>query len=731
MAERIVSVLLSVALGWVALLAAASPTEPASNWALAFHARPAAPSEHSTRAYLSTASAWSQQLYAKASNTGAGDGFGTSIAISGDTVVVGSYGEASAATGVDGDHQNNDAPGAGAAYVFTRIDGTWFQQAYLKASNTDAGDRFGSSVAISGDTIVVGAPNEKSSATGVDGNQYNNDMQAAGAAYVFTRTGGTWAQQAYLKPSNTGWGLFGESVAISGDTIVVGSLTESSDASGVNGDEHNFDALRSGAAYVFTRSGSSWSQQAYLKASNTGADDAFGRVVGISGDTIVVGAPGEDSAAVGVDGNQANEDGFLSGAAYVFARADGEWSQQAYLKASNTAPFAEFGFAVSVSDDTIVVGAHHEESAASGVDGDQVNQDARSAGAAYVFTRSGSTWSQQAYLKASNTGAVDLFSESVGISGDRIVVGARLEDSAATGVDGDQQDNGATNSGAAYVFTRTGSSWSNHAYIKASNTGPDDSFGAAVAISGDTIAAAAPREDSVATGVNGVQADDTAANSGAAYVFVAPHVPPDTTLPVVTEVAAELRSGPVAGAPVRVSWMANDDVSAAQHLVHRVQSRQRTADGSWGGWVKRAYATGAQYVDVTAEYSVDVEFRVRTQDEAGNWSAWARSGPTRTAQLFGSGFRYTGSWTDVAIDGWGGFVRRSREVGATAKLAFEGQSVGAVMRAGAGQGRVRICVDPSTPERSCQAVNLAALPRAADVSSACSTGWLPARIYCA
>ena len=191
-----------------------------------------------------------------------------------------------------------------------------------------------------------------------------------GAAYVFTRSGTTWTQQAYIKPSNTlQSGSFGWSLGVSGDTAVVGAWGESSDATGVNGDQNNKNREGSGAAYVFTRSGSDWTQQAYLKASNAGEGDYFGRQVAISGDTIVAGAVEERSSATGVDGNQADDSLFRSGAAYVFVRSGSDWTQQAYLKASNTNTLQAFGYAVAVSGGTIIVGASSESSNAKGVNG--------------------------------------------------------------------------------------------------------------------------------------------------------------------------------------------------------------------------------------------------------------------------------------------------------------------------------------------------------------------------
>jgi len=471
-----------------------------------------------------------QEAYLKASNTDANDGFGIRVAISGDTVVVGAYFEDSSATGINGNQNDNSAADSGAAYVFIRdpLTGIWSQEAYLKASNTDAGDQFGQMVAISGDTVVVGASREDSSATGVNGNQNDNSAQLAGAAYVFVRNGGVWAQEAYLKASNNDAGdLFGNSVAIWGATVVVGSRGEDSGATGVNGNQADNSASFSGAAYVFVRNGGVWSQQAYLKASNTNANDAFGGPLAISADTIMVGATGEDSSATGVNGNQANNTASASGAAYVFVRISGVWAQDAYLKASNTDAADSFGSSVAfsaatgvgISPATVVVGAIGEDSSATGVNGNQADNSAGNAGAAYVFVRNGGVWSQEAYLKASNTDAVDTFGYSVAISGDTVVVGAVGEGSSASGVNGNQADNSASASGAAYLFVRNGGIWSQEAYLKASNTGGADLFGISVAISANTVVVGARNEASSATGVNGNQADNSAAQAGAAYVF--------------------------------------------------------------------------------------------------------------------------------------------------------------------------------------------------------------------
>ncbi len=464
---------------------------------------------------------WTQQAYLKASNTDAFDHFGSSVAVSNDTIVVGAWGESSAATGVNGDQYDFNTNVAGAAYVFVRDGTTWTQQAYLKASNTDADDRFGYSVAVSNDTIVVGAFGEDSAATGVNGNQSDNSARSAGAAYVFVRDGTTWAQQAYLKASNTdAYAHFGSSVAVSNDTIVVGASYEDSAANGVNGDQNDNSAEDAGAAYMFVHDGTTWTQQAYLKASNTDAGDRFGVSVAVSNDTVVVGAYYESSVATGVNGDQNDNSAEDAGAAYVFVRDGTTWTQQAYLKASNTDAGDWFGTSVAVSNDTIVVGANGESSAATGVNGDQNDNSASGSGAAYVFVRDGTTWAQQAYLKASNTDAGDCFGCSVAVSNDTIVVGAFGEDSATLGVNGNQNDNSAGGAGAAYVFVRDGTTWIQQAYLKASNADAGDIFGESVAVSDDTIVVGAEVEFSAARGVNGNQNDNGAPNSGAAYVFV-------------------------------------------------------------------------------------------------------------------------------------------------------------------------------------------------------------------
>lgn len=448
-----------------------------------------------------------QNAYVKASNTDADDYFGFSVAISGDTAVVGAIREDSTATGVNGNQASNVLNNAGAAYVFVRQNGAWSQQAYLKASNTDDLDNFGHSAAIDGDTIVVGAPAEDSNSTGVDGPS-NNLANGSGAAYVFVRVGGIWSHQAYLKASNTGTGdRFGESVAVSGDTIVVGAPWEDSNATGINGADNN-TFNEAGAAYVFIRVGGVWSQQAYLKASNTGADDEFGAAVAVDGNRAVVGAPQEDATAMD------------SGRIYIYERAGGIWSFDTALKASNPGAGDEFGTSVSISGETIVAGAPNEDSSSGGVNGAQ-NDGAGNSGAAYVFVHNGVSWVQQAYMKPLLSSVGNEFGGAVDISGDFIIVGADFEDSDSTGVNGSPENLGATSSGAAFVFQRAnGATWFQDAYLKASNTQTSDRFGGSVSIDGGLAIVGARFEDSDATGINGNQASNAEQSSGAAYIFV-------------------------------------------------------------------------------------------------------------------------------------------------------------------------------------------------------------------
>ncbi len=458
-----------------------------------------------------SAEALVQEAYVKASNTGAGDRFGQQLALWEDTLAVGATGEGSAR--LDAGKDDDSAPGTGAAYVFVRDEGAWRQQGFLKASRPSKGDSFGYAVALYEDTLVVSAPfgNAPPAAPGGD------PVELAGSVYVFVREGDTWVEQAHLAASNAGSDdRFGWSVALWGDTLVVGARGEDGAGSGVTPPDD--DALDgAGAAYVFTRTDGIWTEQAYLKASNPGEDDRFGGAVAVSGDTVVVGAGFEDgSGADPLDDDRSN-----SGAAYVFVRNNGTWTEQAYLKASNAGDGDGFGLSVAVDGDRIAVGAGKEASAGgSGAAPDPKDDALPASGAVYLFERTEEAWAPSAFLKAANAGSGDEFGRPLALRGDLVVAAARGESSAGTGAGSPApQDDEALAAGAAYVFAHDGEQWRQVRYLKASNTGPEDFFGWSVAQSGDALAISALQEDSAATGVNGDEADDSAETAGAVYLF--------------------------------------------------------------------------------------------------------------------------------------------------------------------------------------------------------------------
>jgi hypothetical protein len=379
--------------------------------------------------------------------------------------------------------------GAGAVYVYRRTNITWAFEAKLQAPAPLTGDQFGASVAIDGNTVVVGAPYQG----------------GAGAAFVFTRAVTTWSQQAVLGASNPDAGdRFGLSVAVAGDSVVVGAPREDSDADTVNGTQTNNAATDAGAAYVLVRSGTTWSQQAYLKAPASDGGDSFGFAVSISADTIVVGAPTEDGAS-----NAAID----SGAGFAFARSGTTWTQQATLRASNAGSGDLFGWAVSVDGAFAAIGAPSEDSA--GVESDNSKS---SAGAAYVYERAGTSWTQRAYLKSPSPDINDEFGDSVAIDRAHVVVGAPGEAGSTLQIDG-AVDNAAAAAGAAFAFRRQTTTWSQLHYIKAPNTDAADRLGRSVAVDGDTFVVGASGEASNATNVGGNQADDSLLQAGAVYVY--------------------------------------------------------------------------------------------------------------------------------------------------------------------------------------------------------------------
>ncbi len=353
------------------------------------------------------------------SDGGSGDRFGLSTAVSGTTAIVGSYLHDSIGTDV------------GAAYVYLQSGTSWSQQQKLTPPSGNAGDGFGFSVAIDGDTAIVGAWQDDTVATD------------AGAAYVFTRSSGTWSLQEKLTPTGGAAGdFFGFSVAVRGDTAIVGAFSDDSVASGA------------GAAYVYSRSGSTWSLDQKLTPGDGGANDGFGGSVSLSGSTALVGSYFNAT----------------TGAAYVYSGSGGSWSLQQKLTASDGAANDNFGWSVSLSGESALVGAWGDDDG-----GDKT-------GSAYVFARSGGSWSEQAKLNAAapvvNTG----FGTSVALSGDLAMIGT---------------DNPGTTY--AYFFQRVGTTWTQHHLVSKASV----RFGYSVALDG-------------ITGVAGAWNDGAA---GAAYTY--------------------------------------------------------------------------------------------------------------------------------------------------------------------------------------------------------------------
>jgi hypothetical protein len=395
-------------------------------------------------------------------------------------------------TAVVGACQENSYTGK--AYVFVRsTEGAWSQQAELIGSNTQRYDQFGISATISGDTIAVGANGEDTTGTN------------SGAVYVFTRTATTWTQQAFLKgPTNMG-ASYGASVSMDGTTLAVGAIGESTSETG------------SGAVYIYTGITDSWTLKNTLKAAYPGSGDQFGSNISLSGEWLLIGAPYEDSAATAIDGDQTDNSAENAGAAYIFSiEGKTNWEQVNYLKASNAQAGDNFGSSVATHNYIFIVGAPYEDSTATGVDGDQTNNSASDAGAAYIFIPDWGTWKQSAYLKSSNTEADDNYGSAVAVYNNTVVVGAPWEASNASGINGDETNNDESGAGAAYLYTNIGTGWQQKAYIKASNPTNFDNVGKSLAMAGDSLIIGSPWEDGNGTGG---QTDNSVNGAGASYIF--------------------------------------------------------------------------------------------------------------------------------------------------------------------------------------------------------------------
>ena len=362
------------------------------------------------------------------------DFFGFSYSIDGDTVILGAY------------HDDDFPDSSGSAYVFVRntaeiqcpetslID-PWCQEAKLAPLDPEAFEWFGYAVAVSGDTAVVTARRDDNNTD--DGAKFRRE----GSAYVFVRSGTVWTQQAKLRANDLSedpW--FGTHADLEGDTLVVGARKD---------DQRGIDA---GAVYVFTRTGTAWSQQAKLMASDGEAGDLFGTFVSLDGNLLAIGAHGND------------DDGAGSGSAYVFVRDGTNWSQEAKLTADDAAAGDLFGIRLALSGNTVIVGSP---------------QYGVGPGAAYVFGRYGSAWSQQAKLTPSDGFAGDGYGFTVGLLGNIALVGA------------DTDDDQGFESGSVYVYSRTPTGWSEEAKLLASDGSADNWFGSGFSMSGDTAVVAA------------------------------------------------------------------------------------------------------------------------------------------------------------------------------------------------------------------------------------------------
>jgi len=375
-----------------------------------------------------------------ASDRAGGDNLGASVAVSGNTIVAGTP-----------FHKVGANSGQGAVYVFTEPNGGWStatQTAELTASDGAPGDELGSSVAVSGDTIVAGAI-------------LNDSQSGQGAVYVFAKPAGGWTdatQSAELTASDGAANdKLGLSVAVNGPTITAGAPYH---AAG--------DNAAQGAVYVYTKPAGGWTnatQSAELTASDGAASDQLGSSVAISAETI---AAGSQQRAVGGNTDQ--------GAVYVFAKPGAGWTdatQTAELTASDGAAYDALGWTVAVSGDTLAAGAP-------GSNGAQ--------GAVYVYTKPGGGWTdatQIAELTASDGAASDQLGSSVGVSSDTITAGAPQ-----------RTVGGHSAQGTVYVWEKPGGGWTNGtqtAELTASDGAAVDNLGASVAVSGSTIAAGAPR----------------------------------------------------------------------------------------------------------------------------------------------------------------------------------------------------------------------------------------------
>jgi FG-GAP repeat len=341
--------------------------------------------------FVRSGQSWVFQQQLTATDGAAHDAFGCSVALSGETAIIGASGDTVGANA-----------NQGSAYVFTRSGTTWTQQQQLTVPDGATADNFGCSVAVSGETALVGANQDDVGA--------NLDQ---GSAYVFTRSGTIWTlQQQLLAIDGAANDRFGWGVALSGETALVGANHRDV---GTNADQ--------GAAYVFTRSGTAWTQQPPLTASDGAAGDRFGYAVALAGETAIVGAPFDD---IGTKVDQ--------GSASVFVRSGAVWTQQQQLTATDGGINDDFGYAVALDGELALIGVYWDDI------GSKANQ-----GSADIFLRTGTTWGELQQLTAADGASNDRFGCAVALAGDTVLVGAYMDDVGAN-----------LQQGSAYVFPTDG-----------------------------------------------------------------------------------------------------------------------------------------------------------------------------------------------------------------------------------------------------------------------------------
>lgn len=334
------------------------------------------------------------------------------------------------------------------------------EAAYLKASNTESGDRFGVTLAMWGDTLVVGAPAEDSIAVGVDGDQSSNARPGSGALYVFDRTVSGWEQQAYIKPGTFGGDGFGTVVDLWRNVLVAGTEPEE--------DER---------VWVYERGASGWSYAAALEAGAMAAGSEFGAAVAVSERWIAVGVPGWDGKLPSTPGPVGGDD---HGVVILFRRGPDGWQQHSVLQHPNTSKEDEFGASIALHGRWLAVGAPGEDSGTPGVNQVQTTNKVDS-GAVYLFELQDDAWLEHSFVKPSQVKAGQGFGEHIALSSDALVVGVPQDPAG-------QQGAFLVGEGAAYVFTRDGESWSEQLRSKPRVT--VKKFGGSVAVAGDCLAVA-------------------------------------------------------------------------------------------------------------------------------------------------------------------------------------------------------------------------------------------------